>query len=179
MIMRLLLLRHAKSAHPTGVDDFDRPITGEGKAAARLIGAFVRQRAIQPVLVMCSTARRAQETWDCVAAELTQRSEVKTESGLYLAQTPGLFQFISAQQGASPLMIIGHNPGLHELGVSLLAKTQTGEARQRTENFVRKFPTAALAVFDIDVDSWGKVRPGIAMLSCFVRPKDLAGEGSA
>ena len=39
-----------------------------------------------------------------------------------------------------------------------------------------KFPTAALAVLDADVERWTDLHPGCAELAAFVRPKDLAGE---
>jgi len=167
--MRLLLLRHAKSAHPANIDDADRPLNEEGKQAAGLIGSFVRKHAFDPALVLCSTARRTRETLDCLLTEIDRHPQVQHEAGLYLAEVGKLLQIIHAQPSVSPLMIVGHNPGLHELGVSLLADKSTGEANR----FLHKFPTAGFAAFEFDIDSWRELKPAAGRLLCYVRPKEL------
>jgi phosphohistidine phosphatase len=171
--MRLLLLRHAKSAHSPDIDDFDRALTEHGKRSARLIGRYIRKHAFCPALVLCSAALRAQQTMSCMISELQKTPEVKRERALYLAQADRLLQIIHAQPNVSPLMIVGHNPGLHELGATLLASRQTDEARHYADKFLRKFTTAALAVLDFDVASWRQVTPGAGTLFCYVRPKEL------
>ena len=167
--MRLLLLRHAKSAHPTNVEDFDRPLNEEGKQATCLIGCFLLKHAFDPVLVLCSTARRAQETLECLLAEMDRHPQVSHVAELYLAEVGKLLQIILVQPSISPLMIVGHNPGLHELGASLLADKSTSEANR----FLHKFPTAAFAAFDFDINSWNELKPGTARLVRYVRPKEL------
>ena len=167
--MRLLLLRHAKSAHPTNVEDFGRPLNEEGKQAVRLIGSFVRKHAFDPVLVLCSTARRTQETLEGLLAEIDHHPQVGHEADLYLAEVGKLLQIIHVQPSISPLMIVGHNPGLHELGVSLLADKGTSEANR----FLHNFPTAAFAGFDFDINSWHELKPGTGTLVRYVRPKEL------
>jgi len=169
MPMLLLLLRHAKSAHPPNVDDFDRPLNEEGKQAARLIGSFIRKHAFDPVLVLCSTARRTQETLEYLLKAMDHQPQVRHDAGLYLAEVGKLLQIIHAQSSVSPLMIVGHNPGVHELGVSFLADKSTGEANR----FLHKFPTAAFAVFDFDINSWSELNPGTGRLLRYVRPKEL------
>lgn len=171
--MRLLLLRHAKSARPPDTDDFDRALTDDGKRSARLIGRYVRRHAFCPGLVLCSAALRAQQTMTCMISELQKTPEVKSERALYLAEADRLLQIIHGQQDVSPVMIIGHNPGLHELGAMLLGGRQTGEARHYADKFLRKFTTAALAVLDFDVASWRQVTPGSGTFFCYVRPKEL------
>jgi phosphohistidine phosphatase len=171
--MRLLLLRHAKSARPDGVDDFDRALTDEGERSARLIGRYVRAHALCPARVLCSAALRAQQTMTCMISEFPKKPEVKLDRALYLGQPGQLLQLIHAQQDASPLMIVGHNPGLHEVGATLLASLQTDEARHHADKFLRKFTTAALAVLDFDVASWRQVTPGAGILCSYIQPKEL------
>jgi phosphohistidine phosphatase len=36
-----------------------------------------------------------------------------------------------------------------------------------------KFPTAALAVLEFDIEKWRDIRPGEGALLDFIRPKDL------
>ena len=57
-----MLLRHAKSAWPD-VPDHDRPLAGRGRRNAPVMGRWLRTNGYVPDQVLCSTARRARETW--------------------------------------------------------------------------------------------------------------------
>src|SRR6056297_1143050 len=66
----LYVLRHAKSGwdDPT-LHDHDRPLDLRGERAALIMGRYMAQRRFVPDLVLCSTARRAQETRALPAAQ--------------------------------------------------------------------------------------------------------------
>jgi len=93
--------------------------------------------AVAPALVLCSTALRARQTLQV----LSLASEVCYEDGLYAAGAAELLGRLQrlVDQVASA-MVIGHNPGLQLLAVSLTGK---GDplllARLR-----KKLPTGAL-----------------------------------
>ena len=81
MSHRLLLLRHAKSSwDDAGLADHDRPLAKRGRRAAERVGAYLRTSDLLPDLVLCSSARRTQETLELLA--LGDR-EVRIEEGLY------------------------------------------------------------------------------------------------
>ena len=65
----LYLLRHAKSSwkDPT-LEDFDRPLNKRGRSAAKTMGRHLHRNGLRPDLVLCSAARRTQETWTLVSA---------------------------------------------------------------------------------------------------------------
>jgi phosphohistidine phosphatase len=65
------------------------------------------------------------------------------------------------------VMMIGHNPGIQDLALSL-AGGGPEIARVRS-----KFPTAALATLELD-GSWRELAPGSAELVSFVKPKELS-----
>jgi phosphohistidine phosphatase len=171
--MRLLILRHAKSARPPATDDFDRPLCEEGRAAAPLIGNWMSARAIEPALVLCSSARRSKDTLALVLPHFRSDPEIRFEPGLYLAGVPSLLQTVRATAPKSPLMLVGHNPGLQEFGLAVLNSHQPGDATKRAGEFARKFPTAGLAVIDFTIDEWQALKPGLGILADFVRPKTL------
>jgi phosphohistidine phosphatase len=172
--MRLLILRHAKSARPPTTDDFDRPLCDEGKAAAPLIGAWLSAHAIEPALILCSSARRSKDTLALVLPHFHGDPEIRYEPGLYLAGVPALLQTVRAAPRVSPLMLVGHNPGLQEFGLAVLARYPPGEARKRADELERKFPTAALAMIDFPIDAWQSLKPASGILAEFVRPKSLS-----
>lgn len=174
--MRLLIFRHAKSARPPSVDDFDRPLCERGKRAASLIGSWLRLKGagVVPALVLCSPAARARETLALIETFMKPRPDIRYDPALYLAEAPLLLEQIRAAPRLSPLMLVGHNPGLQELGIALLAR-QRGGAKKRLAEFSRKFPTAGLAVLDFSCDEWHELQPASGSLVEFLRPKNLIG----
>ena len=171
--MRLVILRHAKSARPPGIDDFDRPLCDRGKHDAPLIGSWMRARAIEPALVLCSPARRAKETLELILPLVNPQAEFRFDPELYLAEAAVLMQRLRAAPPVSPLMLVGHNPGLHDLGASLLARRQPAYATTRLAEYARKLPTAALVILDFKSREWRNLRAGSAILTEFIRPKTL------
>jgi phosphohistidine phosphatase len=164
----LYLLRHAKSSwDDSSIPDRDRPLNDRGRRAANIISEYLRSHDMFPELVVCSSARRAVETLESLAPDLEHAAEVDLEDDLYLADAATLLERIrSVPAGVPSLMIIGHNPGMHELAVNLAS-----EGEQLTE-LTDKFPTAAVAVIVFDRDDWN-VKSGAGRLQSFVRPRDL------
>jgi phosphohistidine phosphatase len=172
--LRLLLLRHAKSDWSGKSQDHERPLAARGKKAAPQIGAYMRANGYQPALVLCSTAVRAKQTLELIVLKLEDDPETRFDRALYLAEWPRLMTEIQdAPASATPLMLVGHNPGLEQLANALALQSQSGSERERAQKMAHKFPTAALAVLDFDIADWSEVRPGTGRLSDFVRPRDL------
>jgi phosphohistidine phosphatase len=119
----LYLLRHAKSSwDDPGLADFDRPLAPRGRRNAAVLATCLRDEAIDPELVLCSPARRARETAEAVGLE------PQFEDGLYGASAAALAARVAAIPASiGSAMLIGHNPGLEELGHALGA-----EGRLRT-----------------------------------------------
>lgn len=139
------------------------------------MGAYMRRRAYEPALVLCSTAERAKETLDLILPALANEPEIRYDRALYLAEWPLLLAEIHDAPNASPLLVVGHNPGLEQLALALALQPQNPAERSRAEKMAQKFPTAALAVLDFDISEWGRVKPGLGQLVDFTRPKDLPG----
>jgi phosphohistidine phosphatase len=168
-LRRLLLLRHAKSAWPEGVPDFDRPLAPRGRKAAKRIGGYLTVERLAPDLALVSPARRARETWDRVRSHLGLIGE-RSEARLYEASAGSLLAIVrETEPEVGALLIVGHNPGLEELA-KLLAGSGSDKARAR---LMRKYPTASLAVLDFDVETWREVEVGLGRLSRFITPRSL------
>ncbi|HWM49339.1 MAG TPA: histidine phosphatase family protein [Xanthobacteraceae bacterium] len=162
---RLMLLRHAKSDRPAGVEDHDRPLNGRGRAAARKIGAYLADHDLLPDLILCSTSARTRETYHRLGVANPPR--VEFDERLYLAEADAILALVRAlPRGARNVLLIGHNPGLQDAAIALVA---TGDAHLRRQ-LHEKFPTAALAVIDFDSD-WPSVRHRSGRLERFVTPK--------
>ncbi|HVR65763.1 MAG TPA: histidine phosphatase family protein [Verrucomicrobiae bacterium] len=166
---RLLLLRHAKSSRDNArLQDFDRPLAKRGREAAPEIGRHMRKAGWLPDLVLCSTAKRTQETAELVLAELGGEADVRFVDALYLAAPEQMLNEIhTVDNKVRTLLVVAHNPGTALLA-NYLAASGDKKALQRLRE---KYPTAALAVFEIDADSWSKFDR--ATLIDFVTPKDI------
>jgi phosphohistidine phosphatase len=165
---RLYLLRHAKSSwKDTALPDHDRPLSGRGRRAAKTIARHLRQRGIEPDLVLCSSARRARETLDRIESALTA-STVEVEDGLYAASAHALLERLrTVADTVESVMLIGHNPSLQELAIDLAGPSPAAD------ELAAKYPTAALATLEFRGASWRDLDHGGAELVEFVRPREL------
>lgn len=138
----LHLLRHAKSSWRDDVEDHQRPLNRRGREAAQRLGRHLPTIAGGIDLVLCSSAARTRETFDLALAGLAQRPRCLIEDGLYLAGCDKLLDRLRhLPEEDGNVLLIGHNPGLHELAVAL-AEPGTPLARSLASG---KFPTAARA----------------------------------
>jgi phosphohistidine phosphatase len=171
---RLMLLRHAKSDWPSaGVRDRERPLNRRGRDAAPKMGAYIARAGLIPERVVCSTAKRARETCELVLDALPKRVAVTPEDRLYNAGQDSILDVIrTTPRDAHSLLVVGHNPGVHEMALALVA---SGDDLAR-ERLQEKFPTAALAVIDFAVDDWGEVKRRLGRLDRFITPRQLGAE---
>lgn len=150
--------------------DHERPLNQRGLETAGKIGSYIARHGLVPDRVLCSTAKRARETWDRVAIELPTPPEVEFEERLYNAQPAAIMEVLRNFKGrARSLLVVGHNPGLQELAGLLIA---SGDLEHR-ERLREKFPTAGLAVIDFALDEWRKLHLHAGRLERFVAPRML------
>ncbi|MBU6449404.1 MAG: histidine phosphatase family protein [Rhodospirillales bacterium] len=170
---QLIFLRHAKAeAEARGQSDHNRALTDKGRRAARKIGETMRAAGLAPEVVLVSTASRTQQTLEELesAPVWDEWPNIEALPQLYMA-TPS--QILGLLQGlpetVRSAIVIGHNPGLHELALQLAGpnRPDTGAAR-----IDEGYPTAALAEFLI-ATTWKQLGHGGASLKRFLLPKDL------
>lgn len=171
---RLLLLRHAKSdAAKPGQTDRNRALSARGRAAAPLIGAFLERHGFAPDLAAVSAAERTRETWALVAPHLSRAPKVIFEDRLYHAEPEAILEVIGeAPRSISTMLIVGHNPGLHELAIDLAT---SGDVDARA-NLSSGFGTANLAVFTFTVQDWSAIGAHGGRLERFIGPDALVTE---
>ena len=170
---RVMLLRHAKSDWSLGGGDHARLLNDRGRDAAPKIGAYILQASLVPELILCSTAERTRQTCDLVTAAFAKAPKTVFEDGLYLAEPETIISFVrDAPKKVRSLMIIGHNPGIHQAASDL---TGSGNAEDR-ERLSAKYPTAALAVIDFAIDDWSEIALHAGKLDRFITPRLLPGE---
>lgn len=167
----LTLLRHAKSGWDEAVArDFDRPLNAKGKRAARTVGRHLREQGMEFDRVVASPAVRVTETLEELFEGYGRRMTPLWEKRIYLAAEPTLLELVRETPDATErLLIAGHNPGLEELALALVAEGTEGPRGEIEE----KLPTGSVIEIAFDVDHWGQVDEGAGRLVRFVRPRDL------
>jgi phosphohistidine phosphatase len=172
---RLMLLRHAKTENdaPSGRDQ-DRRLDDRGRQDAAEIGGFVADHPPFPDCVLVSPAVRAHQTWELAWAamkDLVPPPHVELAPDLYGADPAQLLQSIREVSAVDPqrLMVVGHNPGMHELALALTDGGDSAGRRALADNL----PTSGLAVFDFATDDWSDVAFRRGRLVLFVSPKLL------
>jgi len=173
---RLMLLRHAKTETdaPSGRDQ-DRRLDDRGHKDAAEIGDWIASHPPFPDTVLVSHAVRARQTWDIAWETMKGRvaaPEVEVLPELYGADPAQILKSIrTATNPGNPkrLLLVGHNPGMHEAALMLMGGGDPAGAKALAHNL----PTAGLAIFDFDVKDWGDVAYRLGKLVLFVSPRLL------
>lgn len=168
---RLLLFRHAKAerAEP-GDSDRARVLSDRGRKDAARIGAYLASHALMPDRVVVSPAIRTQETWKYAGAAFRPSPAAQSVEYLYDATPHTIIEVIrDTSPAAHSLLVIGHNPGLHEAALMLIASGDVDAREQLRE----KLPTSGVVIVDFPVDDWSKLHPRSGRLARLISPKSL------
>jgi phosphohistidine phosphatase len=173
---RLMLLRHAKSDWSSpGMPDRERPLNARGATDARTMSVYLARHALLPDLILCSPAKRTRQTVETIVKGWPAAVEITYSDRLYEATPETILALVrAAAPEVHALLVIGHNPGLHEAARMLVAAGDT----ERRERMHEKFPTAALAVIDFPIDAWSKLHRQSGRLDRFVTPRWIAAEAN-
>jgi phosphohistidine phosphatase len=157
----LFILRHAKSSwDDANMADFDRPLNKRGLETAPLVGETIRKNKFQIDSIICSPAKRAEQTAFLVKETAQIEADIRFDDRIYEASSHRLLEIASGlDNDFQSAMLVGHNPGLEGL---LKMLTQKVEA----------MPTAALAVIDLKIGSWKEIHMDCCNLRTVIRPKD-------
>jgi phosphohistidine phosphatase len=168
---RLMLLRHAKTerAEP-GERDRDRKLTKRGRSDAPVIGAYMAHHSLVPNLALVSPAARTQETWALIAPAFAKAPHVAKDERIYNASPQQLIGVIEQTGAARALLVVGHNPSLHDIAMQLIVASDVKAHERLSENL----PTSGLIVIDFSIDNWSRLQPHSGRLQHFVTPRLLA-----
>lgn len=171
---QLFLLRHAKAETATGgQSDHDRALTEKGRRAASKIAQAMRQAGLAPEVVLVSTATRTQQTLEELenAPVWDEWPNIDALPQLYMATPPQILNTLrDLPETVRSVLVIGHNPGLHELALMLAGPTRPDKAAARIDE---GYPTAALSEFLV-TSTWRQLGSGNANASLkrLLLPKD-------
>ena len=166
------LFRHAKSDwNDARLRDFDRPLNKRGHKGAAVMGRHIRDYGRKWSRVIASPAVRVTQTIDLAAKAAGSTPPINWDRRIYLANSLTLLDLLREQDGdPESIIMVGHNPGLEDLIFDLVPDDGRSPLRDIVEE---KFPTAAFAVLELDIDRWADAHEGCGRLVHLVRPRDL------
>jgi phosphohistidine phosphatase len=147
-MLKLILLRHAKSAWAQGAQsDFERHLNERGEHDAKMIGQRMSARGIKPGKILSSPATRAKRTSKLVSAELgVSETAISYDRRIYLAEPGDLMAVLRELTVETPeIMVVGHNPGI------------TGFAGRLADAHVDNMPTSSYAEITFELEKWKDV----------------------
>ncbi len=170
---QLLLLRHAKSSwDDPKLPDHARPLNARGRQAAAAMGTAIRSLNLAPDIVLVSSARRTLQTLEALGP-WEETPLVEPMDALYLADARQMLRVLNGvAETARSVLLIGHNPGLHELAVLLAGSLASVAAGATARKLEAGYPTGALAEFTVP-GPWWQLDAGRARLLRFLAPRDL------
>lgn len=175
---QLILMRHAKTEVHNSAGDHARNLTKRGLRDCVLITQELVRRNLVPDIALVSDATRTSQTAAAMKKQLQDEPhgtlKIQLEAGLYLAAPDSIMQKIwTVPDPVQKLIIIGHNPGLHELAYELAGHGSDTLKQQLASNF----PTSAVAVLTFAKttpdDSWADITSGAGTLDHFFTAKQL------
>jgi phosphohistidine phosphatase len=172
---QLLLLRHAKSSWDDPAQpDHARPLSAGGRGAAAALRQAMRDLGLVPDVVLVSSARRTLQTLEALSP-WDETPIIEPMNELYLATAAQLLKVV---RGVSPtvrsLMVVGHNPGLHDLAMALAGAHAMSSNSNMLRRLAEGFPAGALAEFTV-APGWRDLGGGDggSRLVRFLCPRDL------
>lgn len=170
---QLILLRHAKAVRGgPELSDHDRPLTPEGRKAAAAMGAAMRRDGLTPDVVLVSSSLRTLETLEALEP-WDDRPNIETVPGLYMASQGQIREILrELPETVRSALVIGHNPGIHELAQLLAGEAGGKSAKPEFARLGQEYPTSSLTEFLI-ATAWRKLGSAGAILKRFIQPSDL------
>ena len=143
---RLVIIRHAKSSWANALlEDFDRPLNERGKKDAPLMARRLKEKKLEPDLMLTSPAKRAQSTCKKFAKVFdADKKKIKKEPKLYLASENIILKIgKELSEEYNVVFLFGHNPGL------------TNFVNYTSNLEIDNIPTTGVVI--LEVSSWKKL----------------------
>jgi phosphohistidine phosphatase len=151
-MFKLFLLRHAQAANDFDIGDHERTLTKHGLNQAKNIAKHLPEIN----LALCSDAIRTKTTLETAEQAGLSITKIQYEAKLYNAPTGALLTQIQHAGTAENLLLVAHNPGIHQLAIMLNDEHQKNKL---SSQLMYGYAPASLSVFECEIDDWKNIQP--------------------
>ncbi|MGJ0455304.1 histidine phosphatase family protein [Aliarcobacter cryaerophilus] len=157
----LILIRHAKSSWSNPLlEDFERPLNKRGAKNAPFMAKILKQKEVNPDLIISSPSKRTKDTLDFFIKEFDFKNEIIFEESIYEAPFENILKVLkNIDDRYKTIFLFGHNPGLNDLVAFLLG------------SFKENIPTSGVLKINFDIKKWENLKEKIGILEFFIYPK--------
>ena len=157
----LILIRHAKSSWSNPLlEDFERPLNKRGAKNAPFMAKVLKQKEVNPDLIISSPSKRTKDTLDFFIKEFDYKGEIIFEESIYEAPYINILKVIkNIDDKHKTIFLFGHNPGFNDLADFLLGR------------FEENIPTCGVLKIDFDTNYWKNISKDNSKLIFFNFPK--------
>ncbi|MFP4369869.1 MAG: SixA phosphatase family protein [Candidatus Kapaibacterium sp.] len=159
---KLILVRHAKSSWENDDwTDFERPLNDRGNKDAPIMADAIKDKGINPGLIISSPANRAVTTAKTYAQVLGYPEEaIITDMGIYEKGPKYIISLLKkTERKYDTVMLFGHNPDITSL------------ASYFSGNHFDNVPTCGIVGIEFKINNWDDVETENGELSFFEYPK--------
>jgi phosphohistidine phosphatase len=171
-VKTIYLLRHAKTEAGTPAQiDRDRELIPRGVEDAQALGRWLMHEKIHMDQVLVSPATRTLQTLEALNQSYNPPFTAQVIEALYLASCGDLIgQLQAIDITTESVMIIGHNPGIHQCCLTL---AEEGDS-QALEMIELHYSTCGLSILTTDISDWSEIAPGCAYLQNYLNRHHIA-----
>ena len=157
----LILIRHAKSSWSNPLlEDFERPLNKRGAKNAPFMAKILKQKELNPDLIISSPSKRTKDTLDFFIKEFDYKREIIFEESIYEAPYINILKVIkNIDDKHKTIFLFGHNPGFNDLTDFLLGR------------FEDNIPTCGVLKINFDTNYWKNISKDNSKLIFFNFPK--------
>ncbi|WNL28919.1 SixA phosphatase family protein [Aliarcobacter cryaerophilus] len=157
----LILIRHAKSSWSNPLlEDFERPLNKRGAKNAPFMAKVLKQKEVNPDLIISSPSKRTKDTLDFFIKEFDYKGEIIFEESIYEAPYINILKVIkNIDDKHKTIFLFGHNPGFNDLVAFLLGR------------FEDNIPTCGVLKLNFDTNYWKNISKDNSKLIFFNFPK--------
>ena len=147
-------------------------MNARGRRGAAAVRTAMRELGLVPDVVLVSSARRTRQTLEALAP-WDETPIIEPMDQLYLATPSQILNIIrGVSETVRSLMVVGHNPGMHDVAMLLAGAHAMASNAAMTRQLAEGFPAGALAEFTV-ARSWRDLDEGGGRLVRFLCPRDL------
>ena len=157
---KLYLLRHAQAEGGFDKNDKDRALTTHGIEQSKEVSAHLKSID----LCLCSSATRTKMTLENAIEGGTKISNTSHLDELYNAPAGVLLNAVQQADTSKNLLLIAHNPGIHQLANILCSEDET----TIREKLWFQYAPATLSILDCSIQKWADIQPAQNILLNFI-----------
>ncbi len=168
---QLFIARHARAEFDDTIPDDERSLTTRGISDCLALAKAMYALTL-PEIIICSSAKRTEQTAkNLIKSFAPHQVHLELRDDLYNASVMKIKQIIaSASEQYQHLMLIGHNPAIHQLVMQLMNNAKISREHLLQLNTGMVPAAVALFEFNATTTSWQDFANKKSKLTWFFKP---------